>query len=104
MYFCCSVLQDELLAEQEKIVLRIDDLLTWVVEGVQWTGGSRPFCRDDSSISTPSGTPSAGTSTTPATPTTPKDSQYNDLVQVFTTNNNILQLSDVQKEKKEIGE
>jgi hypothetical protein len=40
VYFC---LQDEVVAITEKVVLKVDDLISWIIAGgVEWRWGHRP--------------------------------------------------------------
>ena len=77
------VLQDEVLADGEKVVLKISDLLQWVVhpdEAASWCTGTRAF----------------------QVPLDAADQEK--ILQLFAANNSSLQLEDVRKEKKLCGE
>jgi len=74
--------QDELVANDEKVVLRVEDLIRWVVEGADWNWGTLAVCEKD--VKSP----------------VLKQSQ---LSEVFAVNNSSLQYRDLQKEKKVSG-
>ena len=77
--------QDEVLADGEKVVLKIEDLLKWIVhpDDVTWSTGTRAI---------------------------PVKMEANDqeaeekMLQMFAANNSGLQLDDIRKEKKLCGE
>lgn len=74
--------QHEILALSEKLILRLDDLVTLIAEDVPWSDGLKAFCEDDGQT----------------------DLTHNDeLVQAFRSNNCGLQFNDVKKEKELIG-
>lgn len=41
------MLQDEVLAISEKVVLRVEDLVTWITVDAEWTWGRLAKCVDD---------------------------------------------------------
>ncbi|XP_048249464.1 AT-rich interactive domain-containing protein 5B-like isoform X1 [Haliotis rufescens] len=75
--------EHEILALSEKLILRLDDLVTLIAEDVPWSDGLKAFCEDDGQT----------------------DLTHNDeLVQAFRSNNCGLQFNDVKKEKELIGD
>ena len=83
MFMCCFFKQDELLAETEKVILSIEDLLRWRVEdGVSWPYGRRAVQDDEvtkgqSDLYCPPGS----------------DKAADELIQVFSANNRQAHLS-----------
>lgn len=84
VYFWC-VFQDEVLADGEKVVLKVDDLLKWIVhpDDVSWNTGTRAIqVKMEAS-----------------------DQEAEEkMLQMFAANNSGLQLDDIRKEKKLCGE
>ncbi len=74
--------QDELLAENEKVVLKIDDLLKWIVPDAFWESGT-PAARIKMEAS--------------------DGEEEEKMLQMFAANNSPLHLDDVRKEKKLCG-
>ncbi len=82
---CFLFLQDEVLADGEKVVLKIEDLLQWIVhpdDASAWTTGTR----------------AASVQFDVA------DQDQDKMLQMFAANNSGLQLEDIRKEKKLCGE
>lgn len=75
-----SFLQDEVLAISEKVVLRVEDLVTWITLDAEWSWGRLAKCVDDLKEC--------------------KDTD-NDIVSPLTEGS--LDFSDVEKEKKLLG-
>lgn len=69
------------MAVSEKVVLRIEDLLTWIVEDVTWTTGCRGVSEHEVNSQEPA----------------------NNLAKYFTANNSALELKDVNKERELLG-
>lgn len=44
---CFSFFQDEVLAISEKVVLRVEDLITWITSDAEWTWGRLAKCESD---------------------------------------------------------
>lgn len=79
----CLRLQDEVLAISEKVVLRLEDLLTWITVDTEWTWGRS--ARWEREVKSPEPT---SESTEKATPLT----------------DSALDFTDVEKEKKVLSE
>lgn len=82
--------QDEVLAISEKVVIRVEDLITWIIVEAEWTWGRLAKCEEelkevevDVSKSAPPRKPT-GTS--------------------FTLSDSTLDFSDVENERKTLGE
>ena len=81
-----SLFQDEILAESDKIVLRLEDLCQWIIDDIDWPIGSHAPCDEDIKVDDK------------------EEAGHAELIKVFAANNYGLQLKDVKKEKKLIGE
>lgn len=73
-------MQDEVLAISEKVVLRVEDLITWITVDAEWTWGRLGKC--DSEVQPPKNQDDEG------------KTQFRDCS---------LDLSDVEKEKRLLG-
>lgn len=74
--------QDEVLAISEKVVLRVEDLITWITVDAEWTWGRLAKCETD--VKNP-----------------PKEEEHKNTISSLTESS--LDFSDVEKEKTASG-